>query len=216
MMKYKIWSLILVISLLFSLSIPVYASENIVNENMIQMIAENNSDVMELYDEICSIEIIDVNENLKDQILKAYYYDSEGNYNEVNCDLVLKKVTIKNDNTRSINSDETVYVLTGTTKTSDNDKTKNNVYLYGCICWVDNLGISNEIQYVSGYRTGSYSGTGSYNFIGGTVPLGSGTFSTSFYDSSSNGKAMEFRLNVYSDDASGNQVTLLATTSFFD
>ena len=215
-MKHRLWSLILVISLLFSLPMPVSAEDDNVNGNMIQMISENRSNVMELYDEISSIEIIEVDESFKDDIVQAYYYDNDGIYTEIDSTFELKKVTIKNENTRSVNSDETVYILTGTTKTSDDNITKNNVYLSGCICWTDNLGVGNEIQYVSGYRSGSYSGTGNYIVTGGTAPLGSGTFSSSFYDSNCNGQAMVFRLNIYSDDASGNRIHLLVTTSIFD
>lgn len=215
-MKYKIWSLVIIISLFFYFPMPVYASENNLNENMIRMISENNSNVMELYDEISSIEVIELDSILKNKVAQAYYYDSEGNYNELYCDLELKKVTFENSYVRSTNSDESVYILTGTTKTSEDNKTESGVYLYGCICWTDNLGITNQIQYVSGYRSGSYSGDGSYNVIGGTTPLSSGTFSTSFYDSSSNGQAMVFRLRVNSNDSLGNRVTLSVATSLLD
>lgn len=158
-MKYNILSSILIISLLFNFSLPVHASsEYKVDESMIKMVLENNDNVIELYDEINSIETIELEDN----------------------------------------------------------KTENNLSLYGCICWVDNLGVSNEIQYVSGNRTGSYSGDGTYTVTGGSTPLGSGTFSSSFYDSNCNGQAMVFRLRINSYDSSGNKVTLAVATSIID
>lgn len=180
------------------------------------MIANNDSNVMDIYDNIIAIDTIELDELSKEQVVQAYYSNSNGIEFEIECDYELKKVVLKNHRSRFVNETETVYVLSGTTKTSDDNMTENGVTLNGCIGWTDNLGISNEINYVSGSRTGLYSGMGSYSVTGGTVPLGSGDFSISFYNSSISGQATVFRLHVYSKDYYGNQVTLSIATSLLD
>lgn len=184
---------------------------------MINLIYINDNESFRLYDEITSIEVIDIESNLENKIIQSNFYDEEGNVNNIPYDIELKRITVKSNYLRSLNLEEEIYVLTGTTKNSTDSLNKDGVYLSGCICWVDNLGIGNEILFVSGSRSGSYSGDANYTVTAGTTPIGSGTFTNSFYDNSVAGEnAMTFRLRINSYDSSGNKITLSIATSLID
>lgn len=157
------------------------------------------------------------------EYVEAYEQSVDGVMEEINCEVTLNKI-ICEDNASvlySVNeSTSTYYVLsaTATSKTSENTLSDDDVTLYGCIGWKDNFGIDNEFEYVSGSRSGSYSGTGYYQASNRISPLCNGNFERSFYSTSNveDTSGGEFRLLVRTPTTSGTTIYLDFGTSILD
>lgn len=224
-MKRKI-CLALVVTLMLGTGVKVKAQElsesrlAVIGEPFISELAETPELMAGKYDNVLSVQEVEVPEELKECVV-AVETDSLGNQTTVECEVTLVQIEMANKTTefseQGQSDRETVYILTGTTKQSQDGKTENGVQLNGTICWVDNLGSSNELKYVSGSRGGSCSGTGRY-FFGGRGTGYDGIFEDSFTDNSQNGEVSRwFVLRAYSYPLSGgSEICLEIKTSVLD
>ncbi|MCR4998682.1 MAG: hypothetical protein K6A05_02450 [Lachnospiraceae bacterium] len=118
----------------------------------------------------------------------------------------------------SSNPDLKLHILEATAKESKGSKTKNGVTLSGSIHWVDRKGTNNALTGVWGSRSGSWTGTMTYEYGAGWKPLGTGSSTRSHcgesIHSGQNGFSFYFSLNSPSTD--GSTVSLTIQTSAFD
>ncbi len=194
----------------------------VVDSALIELINSDSNLIYDAYDNVISVEEIILENGLDDNI-QAYQCNVEGEKQELECDVVLNKITYqKNATTRSNIEKETatMYILTAraTSKTSDGEVEDHDVVVQGTIGWSDALGIVNTFEYVSGSRSGAYTGTGYYQALRGTRTLCNGNFDVSFYDTSQyeDSSGTGFRLIARTSTADGNEVQLNFTTSVFD
>lgn len=229
-MKNKILSGILALSLAICCKSPVEAacfdetsvtsskilvSATLEDENFISLVTENADQVLEKYDNI-----IDIREEVLTADESAEYATAtetslvDGTVDEVETFVKFTTIVFEGDS-----GEETYQIASATAKTSSDSITSNGVTLKGYIGWIDNLGVVNEFRYVSGSRSGDYSGSGYYLALRGTSNLCSGNFDTSFYGTSSLSDltGTQFRLQVSSPNADGDKtVKLNFTTSILD
>ena len=177
----------------------------------------------EMYSNVVSVEKTELEgSDLSDCIIA-----STDDNSPVECSATLSKIVYKDINAVKANDVDskqaklsTVYVLRGTTKTSDNSATSHGVTLTGYIQWVDNFGIGNQFLYAGGERSGSYSGNGTYNVQNHTIGLAHGSFDSSFFTFGSSDPqkniGMTFRLRVSSKASNGRTVEMTVMTSSFD
>lgn len=199
------------------------SEEFILNDELIELIQTDPVSVCEKYSNITDVQRVSLDENVIGNYVTACEYDENGNVHSLECDAVLNKITYQNDASElySLNTGtSTLYVLsaTATSKTSEDTLDEDGVILYGCIGWEDVLGVWNQLEYVSGNRSGSYANEGKYMAYRQSHLMCSGDFETSFYDTADADDAggTQFRLIVRSDTSSGKTVQLTVLTSVFD
>ena len=196
----------------------IIREEMLSQDSFIYELQMNPDALVEKFDNVVSVKQEVVEQDFADKLIEcSYISETDEDFlfeYEANLTTLEYKTDMSNKNI------STFYVLsaTGTTKTSTDKYSSNGVTLSGCIGWVDNTGIQNEFKYVSGSRSGSYSGQGFYNAKNHTVPLCSGYFDTSFYSTSNatNQTGLQFDLLIRTNDTSGGKVELLIKTSMLD
>lgn len=189
-----------------------------VDESFVEALAADPDLLLQQYSNIVDIQTTTLS-NLSrsgECAVVAYEYVQNDAAQLLEVEATLTKVSYQED--ADISS---LYVLTASTDNTDSSDsiTKNGVTLTGTITWIDHFGPSNELVSLSGSRSGSYTGDGSYVITSRTTPVGSGTFEgASFSDTSYKGqKGYSFTLIVRSDSSVDNkQVQLIVKTSFFD
>lgn len=178
--------------------------------------------IPEKYSNIVEVQTVSMDEDMIGDCVTAWEYDENGTMLPLECDVVLNKIVCQNNASKTYSlgtTASTFYVLsaTATSKTSEDTLTEDGVTLYGCIGWEDVLGPFNNLEYVSGYRRGSYANKGSYTVLSWTHEMCGGDFDTSFYDTPDDKvNGSQFQLIVNSDTSNGGKVKLNFSTSFLD
>lgn len=193
-------------------------SEAEVNELFIESLATNPELLIWQYSNIVDIQTTTLSNfgRSGESAVEAYEYDEDGTVHLLEAKATVTKVLYEEESDIS-----SLYVLTASTHNTDSSDsiTKDGVTLNGTITWVDHFGPKNELVSLSGSRSGSYTGDGSYVCTSRTIPIGSGTFAgASFSDTSFQGRnGSSFTLIVRSTSAENNkQVQLIVKTSIFD
>lgn len=154
--------------------------------------------------------------------IEAYVYGEDGAVHLLESEATLTKVIYQDVSVLSLSDDEnlsTLYVLSASAdeKVSDASGTQKGVTLYAAITWIDHFGLQNELVSLSGSRSGSYTGEGSYICNARVTPVTGGEFDESFYDSEKAGQlGYSFTLTVTSKSSSGDLAKIIAKTSAFD
>lgn len=189
------------------------------------ILSEDPNLLLQQYSNILSVETTELSNTYcsNGEIVKAYEQDQDGTVCMLETEATLTKILYHEEPGLSLEGDErptTLYVLTAETYSSDTT-TQYGVRLTGAIAWKDYAGVNNELVAVSGSRSGSYMGDGTYYRSAGTTQLEPGwiTFSgASFFDHSVAGtKGYGFQLVIHSpSQSSSNVAQLIIKTSIFD
>ena len=193
----------------------------VMDDSFIELMQTEPEMLYERYSNILSVQEVSLENSNIDECVEVYEYASDGSAQELDCEVTLNKILCRNDISAFAADEEevsTFYVLTASSKISEDSLTENGVTLYGCIGWEDTLGPVNSFKYASGSRSGAYSGQGYYQALRGTATLCHGYFDSSFYATSEDEDTTgtQFRLIVRSSSTNGNTVQLNMTTSIFD
>lgn len=194
-------------------------------ERAMSVILSEDSDLLlQQYSNILSVETIELPNAYcaKGEIVKAYEQNQDGTVCLLEAEATLTKILYQEETDLSLDDDEepaALYVLTAETYSSDTT-VQYGVRLTGAIAWKDYAGVNNELVAISGSRSGSYVGDGTYYCNSGTTPIvGWTTFSeASFFDHSVSGKeGFGFQLTIQSPSTnSTRRAELIIRTSIFD
>lgn len=189
-----------------------------VNESFVTVLETDPDSLFQQYSNIVDIQTTTLSDisRSSESAVEAYEYDVDGTAHLLEAKATLTKVLYQEESDIS-----SLYVLAASTDNtySSDSITKDGVTLNGTIVWEDNFGPKNKLVSLSGSRSGSYTGDGSYVITSRTTPIGSGTFAgASFSDTSYGGRnGSSFTLIVRSDSAeTSKQVQLIVKTSFLD
>lgn len=230
MKKMKLVGVAMVLILSTSTQLNVSAQGQLPNNDLVEIdsgfiekLYTDERSLMETYDNIISIQDVDIPDSTSNYVI-ATETDEDGDFfNELDCDVTLKRIEVNASDsvllsTNAESSIANLYVLTAETKTSDGNKTEDEVTLRGTICWIDHVGLSNELKYVSGAIFGNFKDNGNYFYGGKGTSYGNGQFLYTFYDDAGSGSRNEwFFLNLNTDSTiTGKHLTLIIYTSILD
>lgn len=188
------------------------------------ILSEDLDFLSQQYSNVLSVETIELSGELcsNGEIVEAYELNQDGTVCSLETEVTLTKILYQEEQNLSLKRDEkpsTLYVMTAETYSSDTTK-QHGVRLTGCIAWIDHLGVDNELVALSGSRSGSYTGIGTYYCNSGTTTIAAWkTFSdVSFFDNSAKGeKGYSFQLLIHSPSTQSTQsAQLIIRTSIFD
>lgn len=229
-MKKTLSSVILLVFLFNSMCYTAEANnerifcESEVEGSLEAILSEDPDLLSQQYSNILSVETIELSDALcsNGEIVEAYELNQDGTVRSLETEVTLTKVLYQEEQNLSLKRDEkpsTLYVMTAETYSSDTTK-QYDVRLTGCIVWIDHFGVDNELVALSGSRSGSYTGDGTYYCNSGTTPIVAWkTFSdASFFDNSVKGKkGYGFQLLIHSPSTQSTQsAQLIIRTSIFD
>lgn len=195
-----------------------------VNESFIEVLNTEPDLLFEQYNNIIDIQTMTLSNKSRstDGIeIEAYEYDKDGIKHFLETDATLTKVIYQDESAFGLFGDENtscLYVLNANTKDTTDSLTKDGVTLNGCITWIDNFGMSNELVSVSGSRSGSYTALGMYTCKTRYASITSDTFEGASFENSDVGGEIgyQFYLIVKSPTSSGTEAQLIVKTSAFD
>lgn len=181
--------------------------------------------LLQQYSNILSVETIELSNAYcsNGEIVKAYEQNQDGTVCLLETEATLTKILYHEELDLSLEGDErpaALYVLTAETYSSDTT-TQYGVRLTGTIAWKDNFGMNNELVAVSGSRSGSYTGDGTYYCSAGSTQLEPGWISfseASFFNHSVAGtEGYGFQLVIHSPSTSSAKIAqLIIKTSILD
>lgn len=195
------------------------------DESFIELLSTEPDLLLEQYSNIIDIQTTTLSSCSRSNegvAIEACEYDENGTAHFLEAEATLTEVIYREGPASEVSGDEntsSLYVLSANTKETPDSITKEGVTLNGCITWIDHFGMSNELVSLSGSRSGSYTGDGSYVCTSRTNGVTSGDFEgTSFSDSSKSGvTGYSFTLIVRSKSlSSGTTVQVMVKTSAFD
>lgn len=196
-----------------------------VDESFVKLLETEPDLLLEQYGNVVDIQTMTLSTKSRSSEgieIEACVYGEDGVAHLLEAEATLTKVIYQDVSFLSLSDDEnlsTLYVLSTSAdeKVSDESGTQEGVTLYAAITWIDHVGLQNELVSLSGSRSGSYTGDGSYVCNARTTPVTSGEFEESFNDSNKKGqKGYSFTLSVFSKSTSGKTVKVMAKTSAFD
>lgn len=193
----------------------------VVDDSFVELLQTDSKALYEKYSNIVDIQEVQLDDEQLSKYVEAYECSEDGMIEDVDCTATLNKITYRDGSVSPLTADRTstIYVLMAesTSKTSENSATQYGVTLKGSIVWIDHFGMSNELVSISGERSGSYDGDAKYAITGGTTPIGSGTFDTSFENNDYAGStAFQFILTIASNPVSGKRFHITVKTSVTD
>ncbi|MCM1192658.1 MAG: hypothetical protein NC123_10375 [Butyrivibrio sp.] len=202
-------------------------SQETANESVIRLLETEPDLLFEQYSNIIDIQTITLSNDRRSNEgveIEAYEYDEDGAVHFIEAEATLTKVIYQDESALNLSGDDNrsalcVLSVNAEEKNSDGSWTKDGVTVNAVITWIDHLGVKNELVALSGSRSGSYTGDGSYICTARVTPVTSGDFEgASFKDTTAAGQTgYSFTLVVSSKSStSGKTIQTIAKTSAFD